>query len=148
MTTTQNKDEILSALDHHFAAYPWQAHSYAWVPERMSTAIFTLRRVAEASEGHVGHKNMIWIGRGFPNVNWIRFASVDQDRVHNAMQQTVNELRDARVTLYTIDPAGVMVDPGAVWVGSGSLRSVWGRAKLPEDCDGNRRAESLRAQRC
>lgn len=109
---TQNKDEILSALDHHFAAYPWQAHNYAWVSERMSTAFFTLRRVAEASAGHVGHKNMIWIGRGFPNVNWIRFASVDQDRVHNAMQQTVNELRDARVTLYTIDPAGLMVDPG------------------------------------
>ncbi len=109
---TQNKAEILSALDHHFVAYPWQAHNYAWVSERMSTAFFTLRRVAEASAGHVGHKNMIWIGRGFPNVNWVRFASVDQDRVHNAMQQTVNELRDARVTLYTIDPAGLMVDPG------------------------------------
>ena len=107
---TQNKAEILSALDHHFSAYPWQAHQYAWVSERYATAFFTLRRVAEASIGHPGHKNMIWIGRGLPNVARLRFSSVDQDRVHNAEQQTINELRDARVTLYTIDPAGLEVD--------------------------------------
>ena len=109
---TQNKAAILDALDHHFSAYPWQAHNYAWVAERYSLAFFTLRRVAEASIGHPGHKNMIWIGRGLPNVVRTRFSSVDQDHVHTAMQQTINELRDARVTLYTIDPAGVMVDPG------------------------------------
>ncbi len=109
---TQNKEEILSALDHHFSAYPWQAHNYSWIAERYATAFFTLRRVAEASIGHPGHKNMIWIGRGLPNVNRVRFTSFDQDRVNNAVQQTVNELRDARVTLYTIDPAGVQVDPG------------------------------------
>ena len=108
---TQNKDEILAALDLHFGAYPWQAHSYAWVAERYATAFFTLRRVAEASIGHPGHKNMIWIGRGLPNVDRIRFSSLDQDRVNNQIQQTVNELRDARVTLYTIDPAGLEVDP-------------------------------------
>ena len=108
---TQNKDEILSALDHHFSAYPWQAHSYSWVAERYSLAFFTLRRVAEASLGHPGHKNMIWIGRGLPSVSLLHFSGIDQDHVHNAMQQTINELRDARVTLYTIDPAGVQVNP-------------------------------------
>src|SRR5579875_1356659 len=108
---TQNKDEILSALDHHFAAYPWQAHQYSWIAERYATAFFTLRRVAEASAGHIGHKNMIWIGRGLPNVDRSRFTAGDQDRVNNAMQQVINELRDARVTLYTIDPAGLLVDP-------------------------------------
>ncbi len=109
---TQNKDAILQALDHHFAAYPWQAHNYSWIGERYATAFFTLRRVAEATNGHIGHKNMIWIGRGFPSISWVRFSPVDRDNVHNAMQQTINELRDARVTLYTIDPAGVMTDPG------------------------------------
>ncbi len=107
---TENKDEILTALDHHFAAYPWQAHNFAWVAERYSLAFFTLRRVAEATAGHPGHKNMIWIGRGLPNVSRLRFSSIDQDHVHNAMQQTINELRDSRVTLYTIDPAGLQVD--------------------------------------
>ncbi len=110
---SQNKGEILSALDHHFAAYPWQAQQFAWVAERYSTAFFTLRRVAEATTGHPGHKNMIWIGRGFPNINLQRFAVDDQTRVGTAVQQTVNELRDARVTLYTIDPAGLQVNPGS-----------------------------------
>jgi len=108
---TQNKDEILSALDHHFVSYPWQAQNGAWVGERYGTAFLTLRRVAEATVGHIGHKNMIWIGRGFPP----RFfnASLDTDRrVFNLVQECVNELRDARVTLYTIDPAGLQVDPG------------------------------------
>ena len=39
-------------------------------------------------------------------------ASVDSERrVENAVQECVNMLRDARVTLYTIDPAGLMVEP-------------------------------------
>jgi VWFA-related protein len=108
---TQNKDEILSALDHHFSAYPWQAQNGGWIAERYATAFMTLRRVAEAVVGHPGHKNMIWIGRGFPSR--IFHASVDTDqRVYNAVQDCVNQLRDARVTLYTIDPAGLQVNPG------------------------------------
>ena len=110
---TQNKDEIITALDHHFAAYPWQAHQFAWVAERYTTAFYTLRRVAEASIGHQGHKNMIWLGRGFPTIDRSRFSIDDEHHVFTAVQETVNELRDARITLYTIDPAGVMIDPGA-----------------------------------
>ncbi len=110
---TQSKSEILSALDHHFVAYPWQLRSFSWTPERFSTAFGTLMRVAEASLGHPGHKNMIWIGRGFPTINFANNGGVDAaTRVDNAVQVCVNMLRDARVTLYTIDPAGVMVDPG------------------------------------
>jgi VWFA-related protein len=108
---TQNKDEILSALDHHFVTYPWQAHQGQWIGERYATAFLTLRRVAEAVVGHPGHKNMIWIGRGFPARPF--GVSLDTDtRVENAVQECVNELRDARVTLYTIDPAGLQVNPG------------------------------------
>jgi VWFA-related protein len=107
---TQNKDEILSALDHHFVSYPWQAQNGGWVAERYGTAFLTLRRVAEATIGHIGHKNMIWIGRGFPPRRFN--TSLDTDvRVYNLVQECVNELRDARVTLYTIDPAGLQVNP-------------------------------------
>jgi VWFA-related protein len=111
---TQNKEEILEALKHHFVSYPWQLHQGAWVPERYATAFITLRRTAQAVMGHPGHKNMIWIGRGFPPMHRMGTGwSLDtENRVHNAVQECVNVLRDARVTLYTIDPAGVMVDPG------------------------------------
>ena len=111
---TQNKEEIISALDHHFAVSPWQVSQGAWVSERYNTAFITLRSVAQAVMGHPGHKNMIWIGRGFPPSRRLQAGwSIDtENRIFNAVQDCVNILRDARVTLYTIDPAGVLVDPG------------------------------------
>ncbi|MBB5331605.1 VWA domain-containing protein [Tunturiibacter gelidoferens] len=110
---TQNKDDIIAALDHHFAAYPWQAQQGQWRADRINLAFLTLRRVAEAVIGHPGHKNMIWIGRGFPSVRWEGVPVDTVNLVNNAVQDCVNILRDARVTLYTIDPAGVQIEPQA-----------------------------------
>lgn len=109
---TQDKGSILDALDHHFVAYPWQVHQGQWLPERFGTAFGTLMRVAQATVGHPGHKNMIWIGRGFPSLNLANVQVDAASRIDNAVQECVNMLRDARVTLYSVDPAGVMIDPG------------------------------------
>ena len=108
---TQSKDEILSALESHLVAYPWQQQQGAWVGERYATAFITLRRVAEAVLGHPGHKNVIWIGRGFPSLNFARLSVDTQDHLESAVRSCVNILRNARITLYTIDPAGVMLHP-------------------------------------
>ena len=108
---TQNKDELIEALDKHLVAYPWQQAQGAWVGERYATAFLTLRRVAEAVRGHPGHKNMIWIGRGFPSLNFARITVQTQDHIESAMRSCVMMLRNARITLYTVDPAGVMVNP-------------------------------------
>jgi VWFA-related protein len=107
---TQSKEEILKALDHHFVVDPWQLRNGSWLSERYSTALVSLRRVSEAVIGHPGHKTMIWVGRGFPTLNLAKMPTDDQTRLHSAVQQTIDQLRDARVTLYTIDPAGVMFD--------------------------------------
>jgi len=109
---TQNKQELIQALDHHFVAYPWQIHQGAWVGERYATAFTTLRRVAQAVIGHPGHKNMVWIGRGFPPFQIDRMGIDASSRIESAVQDCVNVLRDARVTLYTIDPAGLQINPG------------------------------------
>ena len=118
---TQNKDDLIDSLNHHFAVYPWQAHQFTWLAERYATAFLTLRRVAQATIGHPGHKNMIWIGRGFPNLNMANFPLDAEERINSAVQECVNVLRDARITLYTIDPAGVQIDPQAY--GSGAAFS-------------------------
>ncbi len=109
---TQNKTALIDALDHHLVAYPWQVHNGGWIAERYGAAFATLERVAEAVIGHPGHKNMIWIGRGFPAFSLVNAPVDTANRVDNAVQQCVNELRDARVTLYTVDPAGLTVQPG------------------------------------
>lgn len=108
---TQSKDQILSALQSHLVAYPWQQEQGAWVGERYAMAFLTLRRVAEAVLGHPGHKNMIWIGRGFPSINYGRLSPETQDHVESSVRSCVNTLRNARITLYTVDPAGVMIHP-------------------------------------
>ncbi|WP_213805494.1 VWA domain-containing protein [Granulicella sp. dw_53] len=107
---TQDKKAVIDALDHHFAAFPWQTHQGAWLAERFTTAFATLMRVAQATVGHPGHKNMIWIGRGFPSLNFVNLQVDAASRVENAVQQCVNALRDARVTLYSVDPAGLQVN--------------------------------------
>ena len=107
---TQDRGAILDALDHHLAALPWRNTLSSWAPERYGTAFGTLMRVSEAVIGHPGHKNMIWIGRGFPPFG-VSSASLDaEQRVNTMVQRCVNMLRDARVTLYSIDPAGLQVD--------------------------------------
>ena len=42
-----------------------------WLAERYGTAFESLRRVAEAVVGQQGPNNMIWIGRGFPPLNFV-----------------------------------------------------------------------------
>ena len=109
---TENKQEILEALNKHLVSYPWRVNQVMWVPERYAAAFLTLRRVAQATMGHPGHKNMIWIGRGFPPFDFTDAPVDTERRVDTAVQECVNELRDARITLYTIDPAGLMSNPG------------------------------------
>jgi VWFA-related protein len=109
---TQDKQKLLDSLKHHFSGNPWRNTSNSWAAERYGTAFLTLRRVSEAVIGHQGHKNMIWIGRGFPAINMANQPLDTTSRIENLRQQCVNGLRDARVTLTTIDPAGVLIDPG------------------------------------
>ncbi len=115
---TQDKMAILDALDHHFVSNPWQLQQGTWIPDRFATAFGTLMRVAEATVGHPGHKNMIWIGRGFPALRFTNLQVDAEARVNNAVQECVNMLRDARVTLYAIDPAGVLADPAVYGFGA------------------------------
>jgi VWFA-related protein len=107
---TQNKDEILNALNNHFAVYPWHAQDVTWSEELYANAHLALQRVAEATAGHHGHKTMIWIGRGFPSNRRDHFSKNPAES-GSVTADTLDALRDARVTLYTIDPAGVEVHP-------------------------------------
>ncbi|MGI4756265.1 MAG: VWA domain-containing protein [Janthinobacterium lividum] len=123
---TENKAALLNALEHHFVAFPWQVHQGGWLAERYGTAFGTLTRVAEAVVGHPGHKNMIWIGRGFPPFNFANAPVDAATRVESYVQQCVNELRDARVTLYTVDPAGLTVTPGGGYGAAAAFNDPFG----------------------
>ena len=110
---TTSKKEILDALDHHFTVYPWQMMNGNWKGEQLSAAFSSLMEVAEATGGHPGHKNIVWVGRGFPMVDITMMDPTSADQMQALIAQCTNMLRDARVTLYSIDPAGLAAEqPG------------------------------------
>lgn len=104
---TQDKNVILDALSHHFAQYPWHYGSDSWNAEKFTRTFAALLQVAEATAGHPGHKNMIWIGRGFPSIRVDEMMPDEADNLTATIQMCINKLRDARITLYTVDPVGL-----------------------------------------
>jgi VWFA-related protein len=110
---TTSKKEILDALNHHFAAFPWQAQNPSWQGEQVGSAFASLMEVAEATTGHPGHKNMVWIGRGFPTVDTTKMDPGTAGQFEQLIARCANMLRDARITLYAVDPAGLSTNPPA-----------------------------------
>jgi len=122
---TTSRKEIVDALDHHFIAYPWRSNG-SWQNEQISQAFASLRQVAQATAGHRGHKNMIWIGRGFPSIQMQNMLDVDRDALETAIATCTNMLRDARVTLYTVDPAGISAAPTQTDINGGTMDDPFG----------------------
>lgn len=104
---TQDKRAIERALDHHLAENPWQSKQLSWSSDQYGTAFAALIQLAEASSGHPGHKNLLWVGRGFPQINPGDLPADKLKGLESTVQFCVNMLRDARVTLYAVDPAGL-----------------------------------------
>ncbi len=107
---TTSKKEILDALDHHITDYGsllTKGQNASFANETISAAFIVLAGVANATAGHPGHKNLIWIGRGFPAIDRTELTSEDSEKLDATLAAYTSLLRDSRVTLYTIDPAGL-----------------------------------------
>jgi len=110
---TTKRNDILSALNHHLAEFPWQLNNTNRQPDQLSRAFSALQMVAEATTGHVGHKSLIWVGRGMPFIDLNSIPPSALDQVLTAVHECTNKLQAARITLYAIDPAGLSADPPA-----------------------------------
>ena len=104
---TTSKSQILTALDHHLVAYPWHVINGSRKGEQFNAAFNSLIEIAEATAGHPGHKSMIWVGRGFPSMDPMTMPPDLAESIKSAVEACTNALRDARVVLYTLDPAGI-----------------------------------------
>ncbi len=111
---TTTKKELLSALDRHFTAYPWHTEGTTWQVEQFDASFMALMEIAEATSGHPGHKSLLWIGRGFPPFDPSTLTGPQSETLKQVIETSTNALRDARVSLYTLDPAGVSTEPPAV----------------------------------
>ena len=74
---TTSKKEILDALDRHFAGADWRTAISNPQGEQVIATLLSLTGVAGATAGHEGHKNIVWIGRGFPKLSMGPSAACD-----------------------------------------------------------------------
>jgi VWFA-related protein len=111
---TTSKKKVLEALNRHLAGNDWRNQNPNFSREQVGAAFASLIEVAKATQGHPGHKNVVWIGRGFTALQWGNLPQDQIDAVQGMVAKCVELLREARVTLYAIDPAGVTVDDGRI----------------------------------
>jgi VWFA-related protein len=115
---TQNRAELLAALDKHFPELPWKMQhggaNSSSAFERMSLSLNSLNEMAEASRGTPGRKTVIWVGKGFPAVNLLALDASSTTLMQNAIKRLTSALLESRITLYTIDPASTLATVGKI----------------------------------
>lgn len=108
---TTTKEDLLTALDRHFTVNPWRTEGTSWQVEQFDASFMALLEIADATSGHPGHKSLLWIGRGFPSFDPSTLTAPQSQALKQVIEACMNALRDARVSLYTLDPAGVSTEP-------------------------------------
>jgi VWFA-related protein len=109
---TQDGDALIAAMNKHLSIYPWDLvnnRTGRSTLDRLAVSLGALEQVAQATSGHPGHKNLIWVGHGFPGINTVDLTPEQTASITGAIQRALDMLRDARITLYTIDPTMMSV---------------------------------------
>jgi VWFA-related protein len=76
----------------------------------MLTSLLALDEIALSTANRQTHKNVIWIGTGFPILSSYGVDLVDRERFLSYIRYTANWMQETRTTIYTIDPRGLPVD--------------------------------------
>jgi VWFA-related protein len=100
---TLDRDELLHALGKRPPALP----SPVATLELAAQTLAMLRQIALAAQGRHTHSNLVWLGRGFPTLDPADFSDPDAAVLKKAIQDTVDLLVAARITLYQVNPITV-----------------------------------------
>ena len=123
---TQDAAALHAALKNRHAELPFRlgANDLALgETDRLLDTLTCLEQIAAANMNFAGRKNVIWIGQGFPALNTsnaiMRSGSAPdtdfQRRLIHLVSRTANEMWDARLAIYTIDPRGLQIhSPGVL----------------------------------
>jgi len=105
---TQDKQQIVKAIAARRPDVPYRISGDPQAAaELLSDSLAALTQIAQANAGEHGRKNVIWLGHGFPALDTDSLDPLSADIITNALHVTAKILSDARLTLYTIDPAGL-----------------------------------------
>lgn len=105
---TTDRDLLLRSLAAHKVMYAWKlenSHSVGdEVIDRLDLSLAALEQIAQNSGSLNLHKNVVWIGAGFPSIDPSPLTPENRDMLQNALQHASDVLLQARVALYAVDP--------------------------------------------
>ena len=87
--------------------------------ERFQLSVSTLLRIAAAEKGQPGRKLLVWLSPGWPLLSGpgVQLTTREQEGLFRTIVAVSAALREARITLYSIDPLGT--------ADAGTLRTVY-----------------------
>jgi VWFA-related protein len=130
---TQDSGALSAALKHRSAEFPFRYeanNASRGESERLMDTLSCLEKIAAANMNFAGRKNVIWIGQGFPSLNFARMglnagpggpaapggvSGLDSDFQHRLIRlvsQTANEMWNAPRHLHHRSPRSAGQDAG------------------------------------
>ena len=79
--------------------------------ERIKRSTLALAQIASASFGVAGHKSLIWISPGFPLFSPLNLSQTGRKQLADNLRHLSNQLLEARMTIDSVDPRGVIAPP-------------------------------------
>jgi hypothetical protein len=73
----------------------------------LGDALQALREIAAANSHFAGRKNVIWIGPGFPSLDYMNAQPQDKARLLGFVRETSDLMWQGRLAVYTVDPRGL-----------------------------------------
>jgi VWFA-related protein len=101
-----------AALEHHPTHLPFRlmtGEGLTGSSERLADALEALREIAAANGQFAGRKNVIWIGSGFPSLNYVSAQPDAKARLVGFVHETSDLMWKGRLAVYTVDPRGLEV---------------------------------------
>ena len=124
---THDARTLSASLNRHKTALPYHVMNGEGVRggfNRLGIAMTALYQIAQASTDRHSRKNLVWIGEGFPVINGatpsmlgsaaVRGGTIDsatEAKARQMVQRLANSLLEARISVYTIDPVGLIYTP-------------------------------------
>ena len=101
---TRSRADLLFALEHLPAVYPFKVMNLQFNAERFMQSIEAVQQIALQNTGVSGHKNVIWIGGGTPTLTRTGMTAEVVDFINRYVRTTTNMLVKARVSMFAIFP--------------------------------------------
>jgi VWFA-related protein len=112
---TQSRADLLASVRQHVTEADFDAlvnqlnGGKTGSQNGFAKTLGALSQIASSLRGIPGHKNVIWVGTGYNNAYDLLSASQsDAGTMGAAVKLVTDRMLEARITLSTIDPAGVM----------------------------------------